>query len=264
MDSDGVLVDHAGFWRGPRAVGFQTPWRSLPWLVVQAVESGTYRIDHASGSTPLPAGSVWLVPSGCRHRHAVSGSTPVMSHHVHLIVRMRGVLDPCAHLGAPRIFPDALATRLGRALRAASEAPRGSGTVEALRRHALVADLAAELIAALGSDASGDEALLRIAPALAFIDAHLHLPLSREEIATRNRCSVSRLHQLFRAATGEAPQTWIRRRRLERAAALLAGTGLGTAEIAERCGFCDPYHLNKRFRAAYGMPPTAWRRQAGE
>jgi AraC-like DNA-binding protein len=263
MDGDGIQVDHAGFGRGLRPPGFATAWRTLPWLVVQAVESGCYRIDHAGGSTRLPAGTVWLVPAGCRHRHAAAGGGAVMSHHVHLLIRLRGTLDPCAGLGAPRLFADALGTPLGRALHAAATAPCGGGPGDLLRRHARLAALAAELAVHLGDELVGDPALERLAPALAFIDAHLHLPLSRGELAARAGCSVSRLHQLFRAATGQAPQAWIRRRRLERAAALIAGGSLGMAAIAARCGFCDQFHLNKRFRRAYGQAPTRWRSQLG-
>lgn len=183
-----------------------------------------------------------------------------MSHHVHLIIRRHGALDVCAGLGTPRIFPDALASPLGLALRAAATAPNGDGLAEAMRRHALMSCLASALIHALGP-ACVTDTMDGIAPALAFIDANLHLPISRAELAARTGCQLSRLHQLFLAATGKTPMGWIRHRRLTLAAEMLAGTDLGMAAIAERCGFYDSFHLNKRFRAAYELPPTTWRRQ---
>jgi AraC-like DNA-binding protein len=262
MTAGGLIIDHATFGRSERRIGFTTGWRILPWILVQAIETGRYRLDHAAGTDALRPGSVWLVPAGCRHRHTVEGQHPVMSHHVHLIIRRHGALDVCAGLGAPRIFPDALESPLGRALRSAATTSHGNGLPESMRRHAQMSCLASALIDALGPAAVPDPAAGSISPALAFIDANLHLPITRSELAARAGCRLSRLHQLFLAATGEAPMGWIRRRRLVRAAELLAGSDLGMSAIAERCGFYDAFHLNKRFRAAYGLPPTAWRRQA--
>jgi AraC-like DNA-binding protein len=48
--------------------------------------------------------------------------------------------------------------------------------------------------------------------------------------------------------------------RLTRACSLLAGTALTVAEVAQRCGFADAAHLHRRFRAAHGCTPEAWRR----
>jgi hypothetical protein len=191
MPAGGIHIDHATFGRSERRIGFSTGWRILPWILVQAIESGRYRIDHARGSESLPAGSVWFVPAGCRHRQAVEGPRPVMSHHVHLIIRRHGALDVCAGLGTPRIFPDALASPLGLALRAAATAPSGDGLAEAMQRHALMSCLASALIHALGP-ACVPDTMDGIAPALAFIDANLHLPISRAELAARTGCRLSR------------------------------------------------------------------------
>jgi AraC-like DNA-binding protein len=50
--------------------------------------------------------------------------------------------------------------------------------------------------------------------------------------------------------------------RLTRARQLLATTRLTVTEIAARCGFADAAHLHRRFRAAEGCTPAAWRRNA--
>ena len=50
--------------------------------------------------------------------------------------------------------------------------------------------------------------------------------------------------------------------RLARAERLLADArydDLGVADVASSCGFNEPSHFTRRFRARYGMPPTAYR-----
>jgi AraC-like DNA-binding protein len=261
MGPDDIAIGSASGGRGPRAPGFATPWRSLPWMVIQAVESGRYRIDHPAGSDALGPGTVWFVPPGCRHRHAVVGTAPVITTHIHLTIHLFGAIDARAALGAPRLFPDAWAGPLGRALRATADHP-GDGLAGALARQAQLATLAAALVRQLPELAAAGPALGALGPALRFADLNLHLPLTRTELAARAGLAPSRFHEVFLAATGLPPMAWVRRRRLARAAELLAGSDLGMAAIAERSGFCDAYHLNKRFRAAYGVPPTTFRRDA--
>lgn len=260
-----VTVSGQAVHRVRRQPGFTTGWRTLPWLTVQAVLGGTYRLDLAAGSELLPAGSVWFIPIGCRHRHAVEGDRAVETTWWHGEVRLHGVLDAFASCGVPRIWQGGWSGRLGMALRGLQEGPASTDLavrLEAQSRAAhLAATLAGELLTSVGGGLDAPT-LAKLAPVFHFVDANLHLPLTRPELAARAGLAASRFHQVFLAAVGEAPMAWVRRRRLARAAELLAGTTLGMAAIAGRVGLCDAYHLNKRFRAAYGMPPTRFRKQA--
>lgn len=169
-----------------------------------------------------------------------------------------------AGLGAPRVFPGAADGPLGQALRAAVHAPAGDDLAADLQRLSALAALAGAVVSALGRDLVEALADPGLAAAFAWAEANLHLPLTRGELAERAGLSPSRFHARCLDATGAAPMAWVRRRRLERAAELLAGSDLGMAEIASRVGFCDVFHLNKRFRALYGLPPTRFRRRSRE
>ncbi len=207
------------------------------------------------------AGSLWFVPLGCRHRHAVDGRLPVETAWWHGEVRLHGALDVFASHGAPRLLPGGLRSETGQALQRLLDLSVRPGLVGILDGQAHMSALAAALASAVGG-APETPAAATLAAVFRFVDANLHLPLNRSELAARAGLSPSRFHEVFLAVTGDAPMAWVRRRRLARAAGLLAGTSLGMAEIARRVGLCDPYHLNKRFRAAYGLPPTGFRRQA--
>ena len=55
---------------------------------------------------------------------------------------------------------------------------------------------------------------------------------------------------------------WQTRLRLEAARDMMRDPALPLAEIAYATGFADQAHLSRAFRAAHGMPPSAWRRSA--
>jgi AraC family transcriptional regulator len=56
---------------------------------------------------------------------------------------------------------------------------------------------------------------------------------------------------------------YVRRRRADRAAALLNDTHLPLAEIAQACGFYDQSHLSRAFVARFGVSPRRYRRRTG-
>lgn len=257
-----ILVSRTTCGRGTRRADFATPWRSMPWMLVQLVESGAYRLDLPAASHHLPSGTLWIIPPNCRHRQRVVGTAPIMTTHMHLIVRRADGSDLAAGLGAPRILPRMLGSPLAVALRAAVDAAQATrDTATELVAQAALHALAAEVVRALGSDLAGTTADPALSAAFAWAEASLHLPIAHRDLAARAGLSPSRFHARCLAATGLPPLGWVRRRRLERAAELVVGSDLGMAAIALRCGFCDPFHLNKRFRAAYGVPPTEFRRR---
>jgi AraC-like DNA-binding protein len=100
-----------------------------------------------------------------------------------------------------------------------------------------------------------------------FVHQHLHDPaLGPDMVAAA--LAVSR-RQLFRVLEGAglSLEQYVIERRLVGAKAELAtptGRARTIAASANRWGFKDPTHFSRRFRAAYGMLPSDWRRLAAE
>lgn len=97
-------------------------------------------------------------------------------------------------------------------------------------------------------------------------DAWATLPLPRvgiAELATRAGVSRGYLNRMFQATFGLSAADAIERARCARAEALLLRTDLPAQAIAHQCGYADLSHFSHRFTLRHGLPPSAYRAQAG-
>ncbi|MEM6748904.1 MAG: XylR family transcriptional regulator [Planctomycetota bacterium] len=101
-----------------------------------------------------------------------------------------------------------------------------------------------------------------VAAALRYIRGAVDQPIGVEDVLRETRVSRRMLEQRFRRTLGRTPLQEIHRARIDRACRLLRTTPLPIAEIAEACGFRGPERLAVRFRAAKGVTPREYRRQA--
>ncbi len=140
---------------------------------------------------------------------------------------------------------------------------------EAVEGMALPRDIVAGQLGALLALAGGHDVTAGSAHRQALLDRlraglrdRLHeSDLDPAALAAQHGLSKRYLHALF-AAAGSSFGAELVEQRLVRAAALLADrrfAALSIAEIAWRCGFAEPSHFARRFRARHGLPPAAWR-----
>ncbi|MCH0538502.1 helix-turn-helix domain-containing protein [Streptomyces sp. MUM 203J] len=171
---------------------------------------------------------------------------------------------------AQRLSPTGVSgTLLTQYLRTLIERAADLAPAESHRLGTIALDLAAAFLAEyadaaplLPAETRRRELLARIN---AFIDANLADPaLTPAHIAAHHHISLRTLHQLFRTEPETVAAT-IRRRRLERCRADLADPrlrGRPIGALAARWGFLAPPEFSRVFRAAYGLTPSDFRRQA--
>jgi len=95
----------------------------------------------------------------------------------------------------------------------------------------------------------------------AVIQNNLFEALSVEELAVLTNLSVSSFKRKFKAVFGDSPASYIKSKRLEKAAQLLQITTQRITDICYDCGFSDIGHFSKSFAAAYGVSPSDYRFQ---
>lgn len=124
--------------------------------------------------------------------------------------------------------------------------------------------LACDVLAVLedaGTDAVGREPPGWLADARAALDDE-DTPPRLAQLAARAGVHPVYLARQFRRFYGCSTSEHIQRRRVQRAAALIAAGGLPLARVALAAGFSDQPHLGRVFRRETGLAPGAFRHLA--
>ena len=88
------------------------------------------------------------------------------------------------------------------------------------------------------------------------IEADLGSNLTVAGLAAEIGVSASFLSRAFSAYCGQSPYDYIVSRRLQRARALIASTGMSLSEIALSSGFSSQSHMTESFRTRLGISPS--------
>lgn len=102
----------------------------------------------------------------------------------------------------------------------------------------------------------------RIQSALAYAKAHLHHPLSVEELAGVAALSPRQFSRVFTAETGVSPAKAVEGLRLEAARLMIEQSRHPLEVIARETGFRDRRHLREVYQRRFGTAPQLTRRQA--
>lgn len=231
------------------------PLRRMGGWVLSYVVGGTGVYRHADGRTqPLAAGCVSLIPPEEPHWYGTVGGArwseifAVFEGPLFGFLQERAVLTG---IGPRRPEPPPPAGPL-RALIQAK--PRADDAAE----HQLMA-LADWLLDAVRPGAA-DRASDAIAEAAQRLAGDTRAELSMHEVASAAGLPYDSFRRRFRAEIGLAPATYRNRRRLQTAADLLRMTTMSCHEIARLLGYTDEFHLSRRFREHFGVPPSSYRR----
>ena len=91
------------------------------------------------------------------------------------------------------------------------------------------------------------------------VEANLFSQLSVEELAQQTNLSISSFKREFAKLYNDSPASYIKNRRLEKAAELLLVSNERISEIAFDCGFNDVANFTKSFSEKYHTTPTNYR-----
>ncbi|MEM9221189.1 MAG: GlxA family transcriptional regulator [Pseudomonadota bacterium] len=95
--------------------------------------------------------------------------------------------------------------------------------------------------------------------ALETMKSRLGEPLSSSEIARGLGISTRQLERLFGKYLNTTPKRYFMEMRLDRARHLLIQTEMSITEVALSCGFENPTHFTRLYRAAFGITPLTQR-----
>jgi AraC-like DNA-binding protein len=99
-----------------------------------------------------------------------------------------------------------------------------------------------------------------LAAVLDVIESRYREPISLRDVADAVGLTPGHLTTVVGRRTGRTVAQWIAERRMREARRLLADTELAVVEIASHVGYREAGYFVRRFRAAHGVTPGAWRR----
>ena len=97
-----------------------------------------------------------------------------------------------------------------------------------------------------------------------YMNAHLSDNLSIDMLAERVFLSHTGLIWKFKQELNTTPSQYLILLRLRYAKHLLLDGEYSITEVAEQCGYANPYYFTNAFRKYYGMSPTAFRKKYAE
>jgi AraC-like DNA-binding protein len=143
----------------------------------------------------------------------------------------------------------------GQRLRTLLEQDAAPGTLEAQLRVLALGRYLTEAAAENGPIGASAE----VRKAQELLAGQRDVGRSMQAVAADVGLSYDQLRRRFTDEIGQPPAAYRRQRRVERAAALLRTTSLQLRQIAEVTGFTDEFHLSRRFKQHYGVPPSHYR-----
>lgn len=106
------------------------------------------------------------------------------------------------------------------------------------------------------------ETARRLAEIRRYMEEHLDEPLTIPFLSRRACLSTTTFKEGFRRLYGLPVHTWLRQRRMERAAELLRGSALSVLGVAQSVGYGSASQFSAAFRRQYGMTPAMYRKMS--
>lgn len=101
----------------------------------------------------------------------------------------------------------------------------------------------------------------RIRNALDYMEHHLSMPLTIDQLADVAHLSPTQFKKLFKLNLGVSPIHFLTVRRMEKAKALLTHSDLPIQHICEAIGYQDMSAFRRRFRQHFGLSPSSFQKR---
>ncbi len=230
--------------------------RSLPpnYSKLYFVLGGDAYIETASGRTRLERGQVYLIPTDLIYSNGCESGIDFLYFNIRLTDRSgRDYLAACPGILSCELSPDEIELLSARYLSAKS-------SDHLVVKATILATLARLLEPLEGMRLGGARYSAPVSRALDYINSHLTVHLTLNEICAEIYTARSTLNKYFTAEVGIPIGTYIDREIMTRAEQLLIDTDLSVAQISERFGFCDQFYFARRFKEKFGETPHKYRK----
>ena len=223
------------------------PYWRLYWPMQ---EGGVVEIDGVS--TVLKPGTVYLIPP--RTTFSTTTRRPFSKWYCHFN------LGPVADRAAPGIyaFPASAAHKS-----MLNELIKLGAKPQSVRFPWVSIQLVSEFVKKLPASVWEQQRLdARVLRAMEFMNQHLGLKLTADQIARHAGLSVRNLNHLFKEEVNQPPMRILLDYRLDEACRLLRHTDDSIEAIAETCGLVNRHYFSRMMRQYRNTSPAAYRQES--
>ena len=261
--ADGISFELDACMRRIVPCGYSSGWRILPVDIVTHHEGGLSELELDDGRVLRCAdGEGLCIPANTRHESRAAGESPAVSCWTSGVFRLWGSIPFLSLFETPCVLPAPVAAVIGQLSREMRQAACLLGELErATAIRSIGLGLAAAVAGSVPTSHRFDLVIShadRLRPALEYMASNL-ADVTIDDLADLLCVSPRRFHALFHAAMGTAPHQYLQTLRIQRAKQLLISSGLGVQEVGRLCGFADPFHFSRTFRAKVGVSPRSYK-----
>jgi AraC-like DNA-binding protein len=231
---------------------------SFKFYSIEFVSTGKGMLNLRGERSPLTPGTLFFYGPGIPHLIETDPDSPMLKHFIDFTGSgFLSMIKQTLLFRAPLYASNLLHTR------ALFEFLLQTGSTESRHRDALCVLLLKQLI--LHIDESALPHQEAFSPAWqTYLRCREHIEqtattLETVEQAAKN-CHLDRAYlcRLFQRYADETPLQLLTRLKMARAAELLSGGQLLIKQVADMCGYADPYHFSRVFKRVYRIPPETF------
>jgi len=224
------------------------------------VYSGEVKLSVDGELHHLAAGEVAFLWPGSMNSFQFSKERP--THHSWVHAKGLALPDPWESMRRNSIVIRKVSSRMAQLMKQLLAEEKPAGTLQialyACLAEAMFLDFLVDCGSFLEAKAPGHPSIER---ALSHLNVNFRDECDLKRLGMASGLSQQHLIRLFRKETGMTPIRYLWQLREEEGLRLLRETGLTVSEIADACGFQNPYHFSRRISQRYGASPVALRKQ---
>ncbi len=258
LDSAGLHVVCGG--RERCGESYEVCRSGFPYFGLEFVACGTGRLRLDGEEYALHGGHVFLYRPGQPHQIVTSGEEPMIKYFIDLAGQeVKSLLQEYPLHQSVQIPPDPVRYQQYFDNLIHSGRSRHRYAREVCRHLAQVLIMEAAAGCEFQPEQTHGHGWLTFLRCRQFVEENYLAIRSLDDLAAKVHLSKVHLCRLFSRYTGNSPYQYLIELKMSHAASLIMRTSESIREVAERCGYEDPYHFSRVFKKVYGVSPTAFR-----